>query len=203
MSVDPALPDEPLPLDRDDPRVQRTREELQRAVLAVLATDGVAGLTVERLVEVSHLSRATVYRHWSDPALLTLAAFEELARSGPIPEQPTGDLAADLTVYLSDLASRLSDPLYRAVLVAVLDWSARDERFAVLRARTFDENRSRASAILRAARRSGAISRRVPIGEQVEAVVAPFFYRAVVLHRTLGPRDVRRLVRRLLDDLAP
>jgi AcrR family transcriptional regulator len=181
-----------------DPRVAGNRAAVQRAALEVLSTDGAAGLSVDRLAQLSGVSRSTIYRHWPDMRTLVAAAFAEIMHaSGGELIAPGDDPSRALLDYLRDYARRLNDPTYATVLVAIVEWSWRDPQFAQAQAGTFDDSRSRASAILLAGRSIGAFSSALSIEEAVEAVVAPFLYRRLVLRRLISERDIRRLHARL------
>ena len=61
-----------------DARYERSKAAVFEAVRSVLVADGIAGLTADRLAEVSGISRSTIYRNWPDLAALTCAVFDEL-----------------------------------------------------------------------------------------------------------------------------
>lgn len=184
--------------EAEDPRVARNRRAVQAAALQVLGIDGVSGLTVDRLADVSGVSRSTIYRHWPDMAELIVEAFDEVVHDHSARPPLTGDVAADLLAYLRDYARRLNDPTYTTVIIALIEWSWRDAAFAATHARTFADSRSRAAALLRAAREAGLLSGDVDVSQGVEDVVSPFLYRRLVLRRTIGERDVLALHARLL-----
>ncbi len=187
--------------ESEDPRVTRNRAAVHAAALQLLSSDGVVGLTVDRLADVSGVSRSTIYRHWPDMPGLIVAAFDEVVHERADDVPLTGDTAADLLAYLRDYARRLNDPTYTSVIIAIIEWSWRDGEFADEHARTFADNRSRAAAVLRAGVSSGQLRRNLDIGQGVEDVVAPFLYRRLVLRRTIGERDITHLHARLLAEL--
>ena len=185
-----------------DPRVARNRVAVHAAALDVLAAEGVSGLTVERLADVSGVSRSTIYRHWPDMRALIVAAFDDVVHPGSQQRPLTGDVSADLLAYLRDYARRLNDPTYAAVIIAVIEWSWRDAAFAAEHGRTFDDTRSRAAGILRAGASAGQLRGDLDIASAVEDVVAPFLYRRLVLRRTISSREVEALHGRLMDGLS-
>lgn len=188
----------PRPGAAPDPRVVRNRAAVHAGALTVLAAEGVPGLTIDRLAEVSGVSRSTIYRHWPDLRALALAAFDELVHANADEQPPSGDLDHDLLTYLRDYSRRLNDHTYAAVIVAVIEWSWRDGEFAAAHARAFDDTRSRAAALLHAGRAAGQVRPDLDIGQGVEDVVAPFLYRRLVLRREIGRAEVTALHRRLL-----
>ena len=154
----------------------------------MIVADGIAGLTVDRLAAESGVSRSTIYRNWPDMAALACEVFDELDR--PRRDRPRRRPGAALHEYLADYARRLNDPTYTAVLVALIEGSARDEAFAEVHRRAFSQTRSRAGAIVRRAQADGVIDEALDVQQCVEDLVAPFLYRRLVTQARITPRQV-------------
>jgi AcrR family transcriptional regulator len=82
-----------------DARVIRTRNDILRAAVDVLTTEGLEAVTHHRLAEVAGYSRATIYKHWPSREALFLEAFSN--RPSGAHSVPTGDLRADLIAELT------------------------------------------------------------------------------------------------------
>jgi AcrR family transcriptional regulator len=82
-----------------DARVIRTRNDILRAAVDVLTSEGLDAVTHHRLAEVAGYSRATIYKHWPTREALFLDAFSY--RPGGAHSIPTGDLRADLIAELT------------------------------------------------------------------------------------------------------
>lgn len=180
-----------------DARVVGNRRAVQQAALEVLCADGVAGLAVDRLAERSGVSRSTIYRHWPDMRTLVVSAFAEILRAAE-PIEDVADPARSLADYLHDYARRLNNRTYATVLMTILEWSWRDPEFAREHAGIFDDTRSRVRRILATGQARGVFDPKIRIDEAVEAVVAPFLYRRLVLRRTITEQEVRSLYGRLV-----
>ena len=190
-------------MSAEDPRITANRSAVHRATLAVLAADGIAGLSVDRLAEVSGVSRSTIYRRWPDLSALVVAAFDEIVHAeavgdGALPR----DAKQALLAYLRDYARRLNDPTYATVLMIITEWAWRDPAFARKHARSFDQSRSRAMRLVQAGRAEGVFRNDLDVDHAVEDIVAPFVYRRLILRRRISEAEVRRLHRRLLVQLA-
>ena len=179
-----------------DARYERSRAAVHDAVCSVLVADGISGLTADRLADESGVSRSTIYRNWPDMAALACEVFDELMHREPV--DVSGDWATALHDYLADYARRLNDPVYTAVLVALVEGSARDEAFAEVHRRAFSQSRSRAASIVRNAQRAGDIGGGLDVQQCVEDMVAPFLYRRLVTQQRITPAQVRRLHEDLL-----
>ena len=91
----PAGPEAGPPVDA---RVIRTRNDILRAALDVLTSQGLDGLTHPHLAEVAGYSRATLYNHWPNRTALLRDAF---AYRSAEHSTPTGDLRSDLIAELT------------------------------------------------------------------------------------------------------
>ena len=180
-----------------DARYERSRTAVHEAVCRVLVSDGLGGLTVDRLAAESGVSRSTIYRNWPDMAALACEVFDALMRPGRRRRRPM-TRRRRCSDYLADYARRLNDPTYTAVLVALIEGSARDDAFADVHRRAFSQTRSRAGAIVRRAQADGMIDPSLDVQQCVEDMVAPFLYRRLVTQSRITPRQVDDLQATLL-----
>jgi AcrR family transcriptional regulator len=181
--------------------VAQTREAVLGATLDLLAEVGVGGVTVERIAERSGVARSTIYRRWPDQTRLYLEAFERIVRR-PLPS-PRGDLELELEQYLDDYASRLNDPTYFSVLIALLEMGWRDEQFARAQREFFDERRSRAAEIVRAGMQAGTVRPDIDVRNAMKAIEAPFLHTRMIDNELITPDEVTRVVADLLERLRP
>jgi AcrR family transcriptional regulator len=181
-----------------DARYERSRAAVHDAVCRVLVAEGLGGLTVDRLAAESGVSRSTIYRNWPDMAALACEVFDDLMHRDGVDLDRDADSA--LREYLEDYARRLNDPTYTAVLVALIEGSARDAAVADVHRRAFSQTRSRAGAIVRRGQAEGVIEPSLDVQQCVEDVVAPFLYRRLVSQTRITSRQVddhhRLLMRR-------
>jgi AcrR family transcriptional regulator len=79
------MSDTPEPSAREnDPRYQRTRQQLLAAVVELIDADPAQTLSITRLVEAAGVTRPTFYQHFSDvPTALQHAAMARLADAYP------------------------------------------------------------------------------------------------------------------------
>ena len=184
-----------------DARYERSRTAVHDAVCRVLVAEGFSGLTVDRLAAESGVSRSTIYRNWPDLAALALEVFDDLMHREPV--DIDRDPAQALHDYLADYARRLNDPVYLAVLVALMDASSRDEAFAEVQRRAFSQTRSRAGAIVRRGQETGIVAADLDVQQCVEDIVAPFLYRRLVSQGRITARQVDDLHALLLRRWSP
>lgn len=113
---------------RPDPRPAITRRRVLQTTLRLIAEEGFEGTTIELIAERSGVSRSTIYRHWPDPTLLYLEAFDPQSEDVVLPP-PTGSFATDLHAYIKHIADRLNDDVFAAALAAQVDKSRRDPAY--------------------------------------------------------------------------
>ena len=174
-----------------DARYERSRAAVHEAVCSVLVAEGISGLTADRLAEESGVSRSTIDRNWPDMAALACEVFDELMHREPVDLE--GDPSEAMLDYLSDYARRLNDPVYTAVLVALIDGSTRDDAFADVHRRAFSQNRSRAAAVVHRLQQADLVEADRDVHQCVEDMVAPFLFRALVLQQRITVGQIRDL----------
>lgn len=83
----------------------------------LLAEEGYAATTVQRIAEGAGVPVSAIYRRWPSRLLLV----EEAATFGPpVLDAPTGDLVADLTTFEAALRKAIGSPVARAAFPALL-----------------------------------------------------------------------------------
>jgi AcrR family transcriptional regulator len=80
-----------------------------RASLDVLAENGFASLSVERICARAGVPKATFYRRWSAPVDAVVDALKLYTRDFVL--EDTGDLAADLFAYMKKIIAVHADPI--------------------------------------------------------------------------------------------
>src|SRR3954462_9013312 len=94
-------------------RVSR-RARSERAILdatrALLAEDGMRGLTIEGVAARSGVAKTTIYRRWRDKDELALAAVWDdlLAMKAP---RDVGDTRAELRGFIDPVITRMRSPV--------------------------------------------------------------------------------------------
>jgi AcrR family transcriptional regulator len=184
----------------EDQRITQTRRSVLTAALELIAEHGFDGATIERISERSGIARSTIYRRWPEPAQLYIEALWPVTVVAE--HAPTGDLVVDLRTYLHEYAQRLNDRTYLAALVTIIDRATRDTEFGALHRAMVDARRSRAAAIVEAAKANGSLSAEVPVDDVVEALHSPFLYIRLVRHDPITPADETRVLGQVLQQFA-
>ncbi len=151
----------------------------------ILSTEGRDALTQLRVAEVSGVSRATVYRFWSDRSVLVLDALGHLVELGHT--TPSGDdLEGDLSTEIFSLARQIDGDL-RLVIATLIEQSQHDTAVAEVLDRLEREGTRVVRALLEAGISEGTVRADVPL--------------EVTLSQLLGSVTYQLLIRRQAVDL--
>jgi AcrR family transcriptional regulator len=100
------LPDRPIATRR---RGEALQDALLDAAWTELKSVGYSKLTMERVADRAHTSRAVIYRRWSSRHELVIAALLHQQPAGPGRIPDTGSLREDVLTIMRWAARRISD----------------------------------------------------------------------------------------------
>ena len=92
-----------------DPRIERSRQAVLDAAVALLFDGGPDEITHAKVAAAAEVSRTTVYKHYPQRSDLLHATLEADGKQFPPPSELTGVVHTDLVTLLSHLASDLRD----------------------------------------------------------------------------------------------
>lgn len=180
------------PRRRVDPRIAETQRLVKEATLDLIAEIGFEGATVERIAQRSGVSRTTIYRHWPQPAVLLLEAFDP-----PSPEMqppvPTGDFERDIARYIRHVADRLNDERFAAALAAQVDKAQRDPAYRAAHLQYAVARNEHGVGIFRAGVASGRLAPGVDAEHETDLILSFLVYQRLIRHRRLDEHLVDTL----------
>jgi AcrR family transcriptional regulator len=110
QSKDAAADTAPAPKrGRGRPRSTEVEEKIRRAALEALSEDGFQGLNIDRICTRAGVQRTSFYRRWSAPVEVVIDVLRE--NTGDLRLEDTGDLAADLFIYMKKVVAMHADPI--------------------------------------------------------------------------------------------
>ena len=174
------------------PRPRRSQNAVLEATLAVIAEEGVTGVSVDTVAVRSRVSKATIYRHWGSRARLIHAAISSLQQ--PSAEPDTGSLRGDLTELLEHLVEYFDTPPVARVFPSFIDAAIRDPELAELRQETLRMGRASFERVVRRGIARGELPDDVDVGLVVDLARSPIVYRRVVAQVTVTTSDVAPIV---------
>lgn len=177
----------------DDPRVTRTRERVVAAASQLLLDGGVAGLTVEAVIQRSGVARSTIYRHWPTRGDLVASAFSALMALPPEPPGG-GTLQQRLESVIEPMADDIGSEAYAALVPSLLADAARDPELRPFRDRFVAAQEGRVAGIMADAIRDGELPADTDAAEAASQLVGPLLFHRVVLGREVDAAMGRRMV---------
>jgi AcrR family transcriptional regulator len=162
----------------------RRRSDTSRSAILEAALDIVTeprDLSIEEIARRSGTGKQTVYRWWPSKAHVLLDVLAGLGDER-VPAPATGDLAADLRVFLDATMRTAADPAVAAVLRALMAEALRDPDFAATFRSQFVERRR---AVLHAILAAGADRLRPGLdpGIAADLVFGALWYRVLLTER--------------------
>jgi AcrR family transcriptional regulator len=99
-------------------RRARSDQAILEATRALLAEDGMRGLTIEGVAARSGVAKTTIYRRWRDKDELALAAVWDdlLAMKAP---RDVGDTRAELRGFIDPVITRMRSPVMSSVIIGL------------------------------------------------------------------------------------
>jgi AcrR family transcriptional regulator len=170
-------------------RSSRVRAAVHRAVGELLAEEPAETLTIPAVAARAGVHATTVYRRWGSVAQL-LGDVATSRFSGDVVVPDTGSLAGDLERWTSDVATDLADPDVLALMRATIGSGPQGGS-----ACTADRHTQLTAIIERERARGGEAP---SVGQAVDALLAPLYYRAIFGGEPASGEWARSLVAPLL-----
>jgi AcrR family transcriptional regulator len=157
-----------------------------RTTLEQLGRRGYAALSIDQVATAAEVNKTTIYRRWPTKGELVVAAVVACREAQPR-FVPTGRLRDDLLSLLRNKARTISTPRQRAISSAIntLDPSISAALLQELRRRRYTMPRD----VVEAAVAQGELPAETDTEFLTQLLLAPIFYRSLVLRETV-PDDL-------------
>jgi TetR/AcrR family transcriptional regulator, regulator of autoinduction and epiphytic fitness len=177
---------------RADPRIAETQRIVKEATLDLIAEIGFEGTTVELIAERSGISRTTIYRHWPDPAVLFLEAFDPTT-SDREPPPLTGHFMTDLDGYIHHVVERLNDERFVAALTAQVDKARRDADYRTAHLQYAVTRNAHGRSIFAAGKADGTLRDDIDPEHETDLILSFLVYQRIMKYRQLDDALVSSL----------
>jgi AcrR family transcriptional regulator len=188
---------------RGRPRSQEADRAILTATVDLLASRGLAAMSIEEVAARAGVGKATIYRRWSSKGLLALDAFvTSFQEQQPLPD--TGTLRGDLTAALTAWVRAVTQTSMGRLLTGLVAEAQHDEELrAGWRDRVLEPLRTQHRIMLDRAIARGEI----PATVDQEVVLDLFFgaaqHRLLFGHLPLTDDFIREVVDVILDGIRP
>lgn len=175
-------------------RSEESRQAILRAAFEIVAEQGYATLTVERIAQRSGVGKQTIYRWWPTKADVLLEALA-LKADLYIPVPELGDYAAELRAFLEATFALGRSQEVVAVLRSLMAEAQIDENFGERFRNSFLQGRREAfGQVLDRAKVRGDLPAGITPDLVTDLVFGTLWYRLLAAHRPLDEHLVDELV---------
>jgi AcrR family transcriptional regulator len=160
---------------------QRAHAKVLEAATNLFAERGIDATSMDAIAVASGVSKATVYKHWTDKDSLCLEVLMRVHEldEGP-PELDSGDLKADIKAFLKYEPSPKKAAVQKRLMPHLIAYSARNEQFGrAWRVRVMERSREFLRSLLRRGIQRGIFP--VMLDEElgVALLLGPMMYRHI------------------------
>lgn len=182
-------------------RIERSKAAILAATLALLAEEGVGGLTVDDVAARAGVGKATVYRHWGSRADLIVDAVSSLVTDDEAADR--GSLRADLEAAYDRISQVCGTGIMAQVLPTLTEAAGRDPELASVHKGFVVRRRRHLVAALERAAERGELRPGLDLGVVADLVAGPMFYKKLVHHERPDPAYAEALLDLVLRAVSP
>ncbi|MDT0345314.1 TetR/AcrR family transcriptional regulator [Streptomyces litchfieldiae] len=170
------------------------------AAADILEEHGYQGVTIEGIARRSGAAKTTIYRWWDSKAELVMDAYTHTVAQR-MPEPDTGSVRDDLVAYTAELYDVVNHPLRVRALRGLMAEAQLDPGFERPFRAWVATRRQVVAAILGRGRDRGELRPDLDLEHAVDLLFGPYWYRLLVGHLPLDPREAERHIDQILNGL--
>ncbi|NUJ19019.1 TetR/AcrR family transcriptional regulator [Bacillus glycinifermentans] len=178
---------------RGRPRDEGTHKAILSAAYELLLENGFDAVTVDKIAERAKVSKATIYKWWSNKAAVVMDSFLSTA-TARLPVLDTGSTVNDIVTHATNLAmfltSREGNVITELIGAGQLDSKLAEE----YRTRFFKPRRLQAKHLLEKGIERGELKENLDIEVSIDLIYGPIFYRLLVTGDEVDDSYVHDLV---------
>jgi AcrR family transcriptional regulator len=166
----------------------RAHEDVLAAALKLIADRGIEGVSVDAIAKESGVSKATIYKHWTNKEALCLEAINKLRHELPANDED-GDPRAEIVRLLCQLTEAQRPKLLARIMPKILGHASNHPKFAKAWGdRVEQPRRARLRQLVERAVAEGALRRDTDVEFAVHLLLGPVLYHRLM--RTTMPPDM-------------
>jgi len=182
-------------------RSAQAHEKVLKAAAELFADRGIDATSMDAIAEESGVSKATIYKHWSDKDTL---ALEVLAHIFGLDEEPpefdSGDFRADLIAQLRCEPAPERKALREKMMPHLIAYASRNEAFGLAwRNRAVEPGRAMLGNLIKRGEKRGLIRRGIDPEVGIALLLGPMIYGKFFLTRKLGRKCPENLEEYTVD----
>jgi AcrR family transcriptional regulator len=175
------------------PRNVETQKAILAAAYHLLLETGFEAVTVEKIAERAKVSKATIYKWWSNKAAVVMDSFLSAA-SARLPVPDTGSVVDDIVMQVSNLAKFLTSQEGKVINELIAEGQFDLKLAEEYRVRYFYPRRLDSRHILERGVKRGELRKNLNIELAIDLIYGPLFYRLLITGETLDTCFIRNLI---------
>ena len=181
------------------PRSTRAHDKVIQAALSLFAERGLDATSMDAIAERSGVSKATIYKHWTDKESLALEAMAHLhVPEGESLAARSGDVRADLIAVLDYQPPPHHAELKMRIMPHLMAYASRNPQFGLAwRARVIEPPRTQLRLLLAQVQREGLPSKTLEIDVAIALLLGPMMY--TYMTRLTGAALPANMAERVVD----
>lgn len=175
------------------PRSEKTKKAILTAAYDLLLENGFGAVTIEKISEKAGVSKATIYKWWSNKAAVVMDAFFDAAVERlPIPN--TGSTINDMIIQVNNLAKFLISREGKIINEIIAEGQFDKKLAEVYRTIYFKPRRLDSRHILERGISRGELRKDLDIELVIDLIFGPLFYRLLITGDIVDEDFIKNLV---------
>ncbi len=186
--------------ERGRPRSQKARRAILSATRALMEEGGLTAVTMEGIAQRAGVGKPTIYRYWANRYEVAMTALMEAAEPSSAKPRAQEPLRA-LKQQLRGVAKLFGSALGRGVTSILASADSDTEVAKAFRNHFIQARRDEGRAYLQTAVAAGDLRDDVDLEVALDLIYGALFYRLLMGHGTLGPRDADTILDTVIEGL--
>ena len=179
---------------RGRPRNVETQKSILSASYELLLENGFGSVTVEKIAERAGVSKATIYKWWTNKAAVVMDGFLSAAAARlPVPD--TGSVFNDILIHATSLARFLTSREGKIIKELIGEGQFDSGLAEAYPTRYFHPRRLEAKHLMERGVQRGELRENLDLDLSIDLIYGPIFYRLLVIGENLDDVYVENLVK--------
>ncbi|GGH23298.1 TetR/AcrR family transcriptional regulator [Paenibacillus segetis] len=178
---------------RGRPRNADAEKAILNASYDLLLEIGFGAVTVDKIAERAQVSKATIYKWWSNKAAVVMDGFMSAATARlPVPD--TGSVFNDILIHASNLARFLTSREGKIITELIGEGQFDPGLAEAYRSRYFNHRRLEARLLLERGVQRKELKETLDIELTIDLIFGPIFYRLLITGEQLDDTFIKNLL---------
>lgn len=182
------------------PRCEKTKTDILTASYDLLIENGFGSVTVEKIAERAGVSKATIYKWWSNKAAVVIDGFLN-ATSVKLPIPDTGSTIDDMFIQVNNFAKFLMNREGNVITEIIAEGQFDPKLADIYRNAYFKPRRNISKQILERGISRGELRKDLNIELSIDLIWGPIFYRLLITGEAIDDIFVRTLINYVFEGI--